>query len=211
MRKLQGVQGRIVYVYVLLMGLFHLYTAAAGNFEAYLQRTLHLTWVLPLAFILFPATSRSPKDRVPVYDWIIALVSTIPGIYGILNYTMITERIQQVDPLTTLQIVLGTMLVVFLLEATRRIVGIPLAMIALLSILYMIFGHKMSGIMQGYEFSFAEIIEHLYLTDEGIYSMPLGVSATFVMIFLIFGGFLEKSGAGGWFMDVAQAFTGQAP
>ena len=211
MRKLQGIQGRVVYGYILLMGLFHLYTAAAGNFEAYLQRTIHLTWILPLAFILFPATPHSPKDRVPLYDWIIALVSTVPGIYGILNYTMITERIQQVDPLTTIQITLGTMLVVLLLEATRRIVGIPLALIALLATFYMIFGYKMSGIMQGYEFSFAEIIEHLYMTDEGIYSMPLGVSATFVMIFLIFGGFLEKSGAGGWFMDVAQAFTGQAP
>lgn len=211
MRKLEGLQGKIVYVYILLMGLFHLYTAAAGNFEAYLQRTIHLTWILPLAFILFPISTRSGKDKVPVYDWILATISAIPGIYGILNYTMITERIQQVDPLTTAQITLGTLLVVLLLEATRRIVGIPLAMIALLSMLYMVFGYKMPGIMQGYEFSYAEIIEHLYLTDEGIYSMPIGVSATFVMIFLIFGGFLEKSGAGGWFMDVAQAFTGQAP
>lgn len=211
MRKLHGTQARIMYIYVLLMGTFHLYTASAGNFEAYLQRTLHLTWILPLAYILFPATKNAPKDRVPVYDWILAAISTAPGIYGILNYTMITERIQQVDPLTTAQLVLGTLLVVFLLEGTRRIVGIPLALIALLATLYMLYGHKMSGILQGYEFSFAEVIEHLYLTDEGIYSMPIGVSATFVMIFLIFGGFLEKSGAGAWFMDVAQAFTGQAP
>ncbi len=211
MRKLAGLQGKIVYIYILAMGVFHLYTAAAGNFEAYLQRTLHLTWILPLAFVLYPVAKRAPQDRVPLYDWILAAASMIPGIYGVVNYTLITERIQQVDPLTTAQVVLGTLLVIFLLEGTRRIVGLPLALIALLAALYMLYGYKLSGIMQGLEFSYAEVIEHLYLTDEGIYSMPIGVSATFVMIFLIFGGFLEKSGAGSWFMDVAQTFTGQAP
>ena len=193
------------------MGVFHLFTAAAGNYEAYLQRTIHLTWILPLAFVFYPVNSRAPKDFVPWYDWVAAGLAVLPGLYAIVNYTAITERIQQVDPLTTAQLVLGTILVVLLLEGTRRIVGLPLALIAGLFVLYMLYGHHLPGLLRGFSFSYAEVIEQLYLTDEGIFSMPLGVSATFVMIFLIFGAFLEKSGAGSWFMDVAQAFTGTTP
>ena len=211
MRKLEGNEGRFVYIYVLLMGAFHLFTATTGNYEAYLQRTIHLTWILPLAYVLYPQSSRSPKNKVPLYDWVLALLSLAPGIYGIVNYSAITERIQQVDPLTSVQLILGTMLFLLLLEGTRRVVGFPLTCIGGVFIIYMIYGNHLPGILQGLSFSYEEVIEQLYLTDEGIFSMPIGVSATFVMIFLIFGGFLEKSGAGEWFMDVAQAFTGTAP
>ena len=211
MRKLSGFSKTLVYLYVLAMGVFHLFTASAGNYEAYLQRSIHLAFVLPLAFVLFPMTKKSPKDRVPIYDWILAVIAAAPGVYSMVNYTAITERIQQIDPLTTAQFVLGILLVVLLLEGTRRIVGLPLSLIAALFAAYMLYGYKLPGLLQGFPFSFPEIIEQLYLTDEGIFSSPLGVSATYVMIFLIFGAFLEKSGAGDWFMSVAQAFTGTTP
>ena len=211
MRKLSGKTEAFVYAYVLLMGLFHLFTAEAGNYEAFLQRTIHLAWVLPLAYLLFPMTKSAPRDRVPLYDWALAALAAVPGIYSMVNYTAITERIQQIDPLTTAQLVLGTLLVVLLLEGTRRIVGLPLSLIAALFVAYMLYGYKLPGLLQGFPFSYGEVVEQLFLTDEGIFSMPLGVSATFVMIFLIFGAFLEKSGAGDWFMSVAQAFTGTTP
>ena len=211
MRKSQGPAAKAVYVYVFLMGLFHLFTAETGNYEAFLQRTIHLTWILPLAYVLYPMTSRSPMDRTPFYDWVLAGLSAVPGLYSMIHYSEISERIQQVDPLTTAQLVLGTLLVVLLLEGTRRIVGLPLALIAGLFVVYMLFGYNLPGLLRGARFSYPEVIEQLFLTDEGIFSMPLGVSATFVMIFLIFGAFLEKSGAGEWFMNVAQAFTGTTP
>lgn len=211
MRKLSGWSKNFVYLYVLAMGVFHLFTASAGNYEAYLQRSIHLAFVLPLAFVLFPVNSKAPKDRVPLYDWVLAVLAAAPGIYSMVNYTAITERIQQIDPLTTAQLVLGSLLVVLLLEGTRRIVGLPLSLIAALFAAYMLYGYKLPGLLQGYPFSYPEVIEQLYLTDEGIFSSPLGVSATYVMIFLIFGAFLEKSGAGEWFMSVAQAFTGTTP
>lgn len=211
MRKLSGSQAKIIYVYALLMGLFHIYTALAGNYEAYLQRTIHLTWVLPLAYIFFPMNKRCRMDAVPWYDWILAVTATFPGLYGMWNYTFIAERIQQVDPLTTAQLILGSLLLVLLLEGTRRVVGIPLACIALIFTLYMLYGGHMPGLLQGLSFSFEEVIEQIYLTDEGIFNSPLGISSTYVMIFLIFGSFLEKSGAGNYFMEVAQAFTGAQP
>ena len=149
MRKLSGRTRTFVYLYVLLMGLFHLYTAAAGNFEAYLQRSIHLAWVLPLAFVLYPMTKRSPMDRVPLWDWALAALAAAPGLYSTINYTAITERIQQIDPLTTTQLVLGALLVVLLLEGTRRIVGLPLALIAGLFAVYMLYGYKLPGLMRG--------------------------------------------------------------
>ena len=211
MRKLSGFPKTLIYLYVLAMGVFHLFTASAGNYEAYLQRSIHLAFVLPLAFVLFPMTKNAPKDKVPFYDWILAVLAAAPGVYSTVNYTAITERIQQIDPLTTAQLVLGSLLVILLLEGTRRIVGLPLSLIAALFAVYMLYGYKLPGLLQGFPFSYPEVIEQLYLTDEGIFASPLGVSATYVMIFLIFGAFLEKSGAGDWFMSVAQAFTGTTP
>ncbi len=211
MRKLSGTTKTLIYLYVLAMGVFHLYTASAGNYEAYLQRSIHLAFVLPLAFVLFPVNSKVPKDRVPIYDWILAVLAAAPGVYSMVNYTAITERIQQIDPLTTAQLLLGSLLVILLLEGTRRIVGLPLSLIAALFAVYMLYGYKLPGLLQGFQFQYPEVIEQLYLTDEGIFASPLGVSATYVMIFLIFGAFLEKSGAGDWFMSVAQAFTGTTP
>lgn len=208
MRQLKGVTQKLFYLYVVLMGLFHLYTAVFGNYEAYLQRMIHLTWVLPMCFILYPMTSRSLKDSVPWYDWILAGLATLPGLYGMINYMSIIERITQVDPLTQAQIILGTLLLVTLLEATRRVVGLPLTIIAAFFAGYMYFGRYMPGVMKGLSFTYEEVIEQIYLTGEGIFSVPLGVSAAFVIVFLIFGGFLEKSGVGDYFMQLAEAFTG---
>ncbi len=217
MRKLDGIVAKGMYVYVLAMGLFHLYTAVFGAFEAYLQRSIHLTWVLPMCFVLYPFKTRK-KDQpveisVPWYDWILAILSTLPGLYSILNYDEIMMRMQGVDDLTMAQLVLGTMLIVLLLEATRRLVGLPLVFVALFFTVYTVVCDSpfMPEMLRGVPTEFPRLIEGMFLTDEGIFSSSLGVSATFVMIFLIFGGFLEKSGVGEYFMEFAQAFTGTAP
>ena len=211
MRKLSGISYKIMYVYILIIGLFHLYTSVFGAYEAYLQKNIHLGLVLPLAFILFPVSKKAPTDRVPFYDWILGALATLPSLYVVLNYEDITLRIVQVDPVTQAQFVLGAMLFILLMEGTRRVVGLPLTIIACLFTSYMYFGDKLPGVMEGLSFPLSEVIEQIYLTDEGIFSMPLGVSSTLVAAFLIFGGFLEKCGTGSYFMEVAQAFTGTAP
>lgn len=211
MRKLTGLSHKIMYFYIILIGLFQLYTAVFGAFESYLQKNIHLGLVLPLAFILYPMCKRAPQDRVPFYDWILGLLAMVPSIYAIINYDEITLRIVQVDPVTQAQFICGVLLFVLLMEGTRRVVGLPLTIIAILFASYMYFGDSLPGVMKGLSFPLHEIVEQIYLTDEGIFSMPLGVSATLVAAFLIFGGFLEKCGTGPYFMEVAQAFTGTAP
>ncbi|WMI72536.1 TRAP transporter fused permease subunit [Aminobacterium sp. MB27-C1] len=215
MRKLDGNVAKVLYVYILAMGIFHLYTAVFGSFEAYLQRAIHLTWVLPMTFVLYPISSKkvlNPETRVPWYDWILAAVSATPGLYIMLNYDQIMMRMQGVDELTMIQLVLGTLLIILLLEATRRIVGLPLVIVAVAFTVYTYVcdASFLPAALRGVPTEFERIIEGMFLTDEGIFSSSLGVSATFVMIFLIFGGFLEKSGVGEYFMEFAQAFTGTA-
>ncbi len=210
MRKLTGPTYYFVFFSLIAMGAFHIYTALFGTFEAYLQRNIHLIFALPLAFILYPATKNSHKDRVPWYDWILFVLAILPCLYAIINYETILYRIVQVDEVTITQIILGTLLVVLILEATRRIVGLALTIVAAVSVLYMYIGHLLPGQFKGMYVTFDRIIEHLYLTGEGIFSTPIGVSATFVMIFLILGGFLEHSGAGDYFMDLSKSLAGKA-
>ncbi len=209
MRELKGVEKKIVYLIVLAMGIFHLYTAVFGSFEAYLQRIIHITFALPVVFLLVPPKKGLKQTKIPWYDWILAILSILPGIYAIYNYDEIASRFVQVDPVTTAQLILAIILTVLLLEATRRVVGWPLTLIACIFLAYMEVGQYLPGMLKGVSFKVSEIAELLYLTDEGIMGIPLGVSATFVMIFLILGGFLEKSGVGDFFMDLAQAFTGK--
>ena len=211
MRKLSGLSYKFIYVYFVIIGLFHLYTSVFGAYESYLQKNIHLGLVLPTAFFLFPMYKGAPKDRVPIYDWILGALSAVPSLYVVLNYDDIVMRVIQVDPVTQAQFICGILLFVLLLEGTRRVVGIPLTLIAFLFAAYMYCGQMLPGDLKGLSFTMHEVVEQIYLTDEGIFSMPLGVSATLVASFLIFGGFLEKCGTGPFFMDVAQAFTGTAP
>lgn len=225
-RKLDGPVAKALWIYVLLMGLFHLYTSIFGAYEAYLQRAIHLTWVLPMVFVVYPMYDRKdkkPQTSVPWYDWCLALISTIPGFYIMFNYTEIVERMAGVDEVLMIHIVLGTIIMLTLVEATRRAVGLPIILVSLGFIGYCMY-YQMSDIAtQNGLASFTEniwlcfkeaykyLVEEMYLLDEGIYSSSLGVSATIVMIFLIFGGFLENSGVGEYFMEFAQAFTGTQP
>ncbi len=210
MRSLKGWPYYIGYFSLIALGVFHLYTAIFGTFEAYLQRNIHLLFALPLVYIYFPFSKKGPKDKVPWYDWLLCIMSSLPSLYAVFNYQRIIYRMVQVEIVRTEELLLGTILVVTLLEAARRVVGLGLTILASAMIFYMYFGYLLPGDWRGMYVPFDRIIEHLYLTGEGIFSTPLGVSATFVIIMLIFGGFLEKSGTGDYFMDLSKAVAGKA-
>ena len=145
MRKLSGLSYKFIYVYFVIIGLFHLYTSVFGAYESYLQKNIHLGLVLPTAFFLFPMYKGAPKDRVPIYDWILGAISAIPSLYVVLNYDDIVMRVIQVDPVTQAQFICGILLFVLLLEGTRRVVGIPLTLIAFLFAAYMYCGQMRSN------------------------------------------------------------------
>jgi len=210
MRELRGGLGIIVMVWGVLTSLFQLYTAGFGLLEPRLQRGIHLTFLLPLAFLLFPATSKSPKDRATLTDIVLALLSLLPGLMIILESGRLSSRWEHITPVLQKEIILGTLQIILLLEGTRRAVAPALAYLTGIFILYLFMGSYLPGVFYTQPFRYDQIIELLFLlTDEGIYGIITGVSATFAYCFVLFGAIILATGTGEFFTEVANSLTGR--
>ena len=206
--KHRNLSGHWYYIAVSLAvgtAIYHIYTAYFGAPFALLFRNIHWMLIASLIFMYFPAFKRSPRDRPTLPDIIFVLISIVLGMYVILNFEAIAGR---AGAPVTADIVLGACLVLIVLEAGRRTVGWPIVIIALLFLSYAYFGQAMPGILMHRGYSIARIFPFLYLTDAGIFGIPLGVSSRFILLFIIFGAFLEKAGAGIFFRDLSLALTG---
>ncbi len=207
--KYRDLTGKWYYMAAILAvgtALYHIYTAYYGAPFALLFRNIHWMLIGTLIFMYFPALKSSPKDRPTIIDLVCILASLVVGMYVILNFDAIAGRAGA--PVTT-DIVLGMILTVLVLEAGRRTVGWPIVIIAVLFVVYAYFGREMPGILMHRGYSIARIFPFLYLTDAGIFGIPLGVSSRFILLFIIFGAFLEKAGAGLFFRDLSLALTGR--
>ncbi len=187
-------------------GFYHIYTAYFGAPFALLFRNIHWMLIAILIFLYFPAIKSSPRHHPTVIDLACILASIVVGMYVILNFEAIAGRAGA--PVTT-DIVLGIILTLLVLEAGRRTVGWPIVIIAVLFLIYAYFGREMPGILMHRGYSLSRIFPFLYLTDAGIFGIPLGVSSRFILLFIIFGSFLEKAGAGLFFRDLSLALTGR--
>jgi len=191
------------------LSLFQLYTAGIRPLSAIYQRSIHITLILILTFMLFPFLKRGSRDRKDIYFWIdilLVLLTIGAGFYIFLNYGSIMER--QGD-WTRTDLVWGSIATLLVLEACRRTIGPVLSIIGILFILYAYFGPYMPEALAHRPYSLERIVTLLYLTTEGIFGLPLGVAATFVFIFVLFGAFLEKTGGGNFFIDLAYSLTGR--
>ncbi len=186
--------------------LYHIYTAYFGAPFALLFRNIHWMLIAILIFMFFPAFKNSPRHRPTVIDFALILTSIVLGMYVLLNFEAIAGR---AGAPVTADIVLGALLVLVVMEAGRRTVGWPIVIIALLFLAYAYFGQAMPGLLMHRGYSISRIFPFLYLTDAGIFGIPLGVSSRFILLFIIFGSFLEKAGAGIFFRDLSLALTGQ--
>jgi TRAP transporter 4TM/12TM fusion protein len=208
-RRLTGVWAGIVRWLAIGMSIYQLYTAIRGVLPAQLQRTWHLGFALALIFLLYPSRKRRPGAFVSM-DWVdvvLALLGAGVNLYWIINYQDILMRAG--DP-TKLDLVVGALAILLVLEAARRIVGLPITVIAGLFVLYGYVGPYLPGFLAHRGFSVERIISHMFFTTEGILGIPLGVSATFVFLFILFGAFLEKTGIGQFIIDLANAIAGRA-
>ena len=193
------------------VAIFHLYTGATGVLEPRLQRGFHLLFLIPLAFMLFPMTKRSPQDRIPWYDWIWAFLSFLPSLYIILDKDNLNERWEGATDVTTLQIWVGVIVVISLVEAVRRSTAPALALLMGLALIHLVFGHLFPGFLYHKKFSIDWIMETCYLLDdEGIYGSLTGVSSVFVALFVIFGSFIHGLGLGQYFIDLACRLAGRS-
>jgi TRAP transporter 4TM/12TM fusion protein len=169
------------------------------------MRALHLGIGLFAAYLAYPFRKTSPKDRVPVPDWVFALVAGFCGAYLFLFYRELSTRPGQPTTIDFVTAVIGMLL---LLEATRRVVGPPLAIIAALMLVYAFAGPWMPDVIQHKGVSLSKAVSHYWLSTEGVFGVAVGVSASYIFLFVLFGSLLEKAGAGNYFIKVAFAFLG---
>lgn len=207
-RHLQGVMLKVVFFGLLAFSLFQLYTAIFGQYTAYIQRSIHLGFALSLIFLLFPAIKRGNKikrNKIPFYDYILSILSIGVGLYWPIMYNDLVFRVGNV---TTLDLIVGVLAILLVLEATRRAVGLPITIIASIFIFYMFFGRYFPGFLAHRGQELESVVQLMFFTTDGILGTPLSVSATFIFVFLLFGAFLVKTGVGQYFNDLAVAFAG---
>jgi TRAP transporter 4TM/12TM fusion protein len=199
----------IVSALTIVSSIYHMYASLyMPNYQIHLS--LHLMFMMTLAFFMYPIWSKTlkgekGKDKVPIYDWLLAVLSIAVCLYWVFNYSEIVLR-SGMESQTDL--IIGGIGILLVLEATRRMVGPALSFLAGLFIIYALIGNSLPGILQNRGYSVERVISQLWYTDQGIFGIPLYVSAIYVIVFILFGAFLKYSGAGDFFINMAYALTG---
>jgi TRAP transporter 4TM/12TM fusion protein len=211
-RSPKGMPGTILWFVPLLWSLFQLWYASPLPFifnffvlndtEA---RAIHLTFAIFLAFTAYPALKSSPRDRIPAIDWVLAAVGAFSAAYIYIFYTELAGRS---GAPTSMDIVIAVCGMVLLLEATRRALGPPLMVVAAVFLLYTFAGPHMPDVIAHKGASINKAMSHLWLTTEGVFGVALGVSTSFVFLFVLFGAMLDRAGAGAYFIKVAFSLLG---
>ena len=202
----------VVMVILFLLSTYHFYTAGFGIPRATTHAGGHMGVTLFLVFLSFSARGvRVMRPGVlapmglPLADWVLALSAVAAAIYVSWVYDQLAFRVGNPLPI---DVVMGTVLIVTLLEAVRRSMGWPLPVIAILFMAYAYFGRSMPGVLVHPGASWTNIVNHLYLTSQGIYGTALGVIATYVFHFVLFGVMATRIGLGQLFIDMASAAAG---
>ena len=185
--------------------LFQLYSILSGKITAQVVRATHLAFVMALAYLLFPMKKDMPKDKLPWYDVIIAIVGACSWLYITINFDSLVRR---AGIYNTADIIIGIIGILILFEACRRIVGTPILIISLVFIVYALFGAYAPGFLNHRGYSIQRLVSHLYYNTEGIMGTPIGASATFIFLFIFFGALLDKTGIGQFFIDICNAIAG---
>ncbi|WP_323065304.1 TRAP transporter permease [Aeromonas jandaei] len=207
-----GAMGGIITLLALAWSLFQLWIASPlpfmlgfGVLNDTETRSIHLTFALLLAFLVFPAFRTSPRDRVPFSDIALALIAAGAASYLFMMYQALAQR---PGNLTTADLVTACIGIPLLLEAARRALGPALAVIAIVFLTYSLAGPWMPGLLAHRGVSFTALANHQWITTEGVFGIALGVSTSFVFLFVLFGALLERAGAGHYFIQLAFSLLG---
>ncbi|MPZ63599.1 MAG: TRAP transporter large permease subunit, partial [Propionibacteriales bacterium] len=209
-RQLGGLVGKAAAFIAVAYSAYYLYTAQFGISSPQAHRGFYWGFAGVLIFLMYPLRSRSRQDsdeRVPVWD--LAFAAMIAGLAGyfVFNYPDIVSRGGR---LTELEMVLGSVAVVLSLEMTRRVVGWLLITIGIVVIVYAYYGPLMPGIFAHRGYDLERFLSTAYTSFNGIFGTVADVFATYVFIFIVFGAFMQKSGAGQFFVDLPFAIAGKA-
>jgi len=188
--------------------LFHLWVAGFGALEAIKLRSVHLTFVMVLIFLLYPAHRKGMRNKPGIMDWAMVALSIVTGLYMVFANESLAMRGGL--PITR-DYIMGALGILVVLEAGRRALGKELPILGVLFLLYAYFGEYIPGTFGHSGFSLNRIIAHMYLGSEGIFGVALGVSATFIFLFVLFGAFLGETGMAKLINDASMAMAGTSP
>lgn len=206
-RNMKGPIGKFVALVAALFTLFYLYQGAIGVISPEANRGVYVGITAFLSVLLFPATKKSPSNRITVFDGILATLAVVTTAYFIVMYPQMANRIGFV---TTPDLVMGIISILLALETVRRVTGNTLAVIAAVFLLYAYFGNYFPGMLAHKGFSIARITSFTFSSLYGLFGSVAAIFASFVFLFIAFGTFLEASGAGKFFIDFPYSFLGRA-
>lgn len=198
----------LVSTIAISFSLFHLWVAGIGSLEAIKLRSIHLTFVMVLIFLLYPATKKGMRGKPGIFDWVMVALSLVAGLYMVFANDQLATRGGL--PITRDYIV-GALGILVVLEAGRRALGKELPILGVIFLIYAYFGEYVPGTFGHSGFSLNRIIAHMYLGSEGIFGVALGVSATFIFLFVLFGAFLGETGMAKLINDSSMAMAGTSP
>jgi TRAP transporter 4TM/12TM fusion protein len=206
-RQLAG-RGRLsMMAAAIIFSSFQLVVAAFSPLSSQVTRSLHVAFLLLLTYLLYPRNRRAGRERIPFYDCLLGGLAFALGFYHWLYEADLVRRAGQ--PIA-IDILVGTMVVVLVFDAARRVVGMALPVVAGVFLVYGLFGEYLPNVIAHRPFGYDQIVAHLYLGTDGIYGTPTLVSATYIFLFILFGSFLEHSGMMRLFNDVALGTVGHA-
>ena len=212
-RKPQGLAAKAIMIVAVAWSLFQLWYASPlpfmvgfGVFSDTEARCFHLSFALFLAFASFPAFASSPRKRVPLVDWALAATSIACVLYLVVFYR---ELVLRPGLPTFADIAVSVLGVVLLIEASRRAEGPWMPVISLSMLAYVFLGPHLPGLLSHKGASLGRAASHFWITSEGVFGVALGVSTTFIFLFVLFGALLDKAGAGNFFIQVAFSLLGQ--
>ena len=208
-RIFSGNKALLVKLMLVAFTVFAVAINTVVHLNAQVHRTTFIALVLFLAYLLYPAKKNAPKNtnKVPIYDIILAFVSAGSFLYMGINYE---QLVAQAGNYTQIDIAVAMVAIVLLFEACRRVVGVPILVVVGCFIAYAYFGNRIPGTFGHRGFTIQRIATHLYFTTEGIIGTPLAVCSTFIFLFILFGAFLERTGVGQFFIDIANSIAGKA-
>ena len=211
-RSPTGIPAKVLWYVPLAWASFQLWLASPlpfivgyGIFNSTEARSIHLAFAIFLAFLAFPALKRSPRDYIPIQDWLLAAVAAGCASYQYLFFLDLSDR---PGLPTTTDVVISILGIIFILEATRRALGPPLMAVSAVFLIYTFFGQHMPEVIAHQGASLNKGMSHFYLGTEGVFGVALGVSTSMVFLFVLFGSLLERAGAGNYFIRVAFALMG---
>ena len=204
-----AIAATLIAVIGVTFSVFHLYAAYFGQAQSYLHRTMHVTLMIVICILLRPAGRKSwkePVNRWLAYDFLCIALTIAVQVYICWDVFAFIERRGLADPV---DMAVGVLMIFLVMDATRRAIGWIMVLLGAFFILQSAYGEYFFGIFYGPSIDWSLIINDLFMEEEGIYTIPISISASFVVLFIIFGAFIMRTGVGELFKDIAYGLMGR--